>query len=69
MATCPNCKKKLSCGCQKRQASNGQMVCVNCLGAYEKKLSPNNGTITELTSEEIESATTQWSEFINKFKS
>jgi hypothetical protein len=26
MANCPNCKKKLSCGCQKRQASDGKTV-------------------------------------------
>lgn len=40
MATCPNCKKGLSCGCQRRTASNGAVVCSSCLGAYEKTLKP-----------------------------
>lgn len=38
MATCPNCKATLSCGCQKKKASDGKAVCNNCLSAYEKKL-------------------------------
>lgn len=37
MATCPNCKKTLSCGCQKRKASDGKAVCSNCITAYENK--------------------------------
>lgn len=35
---CPNCNNKLSCGCQKRTASDGKVVCSNCLTAYENKL-------------------------------
>jgi hypothetical protein len=39
MATvCPNCKIKLSCGCQSRKASNGARVCSNCIGRYEASL-------------------------------
>jgi uncharacterized protein YbaR (Trm112 family) len=38
MALCPNCKSVLSCGCQKRTASNGSLVCQNCLSQYEKLL-------------------------------
>jgi hypothetical protein len=39
MATaCPNCKARLSCGCQTRKASNGAAVCTNCLGKYEASL-------------------------------
>jgi hypothetical protein len=37
-ATCQNCKAKLSCGCQKRVASNGTSVCTQCLIAYEANL-------------------------------
>jgi hypothetical protein len=37
-ATCPNCKVKLSCGCQTRKASNGTSVCTNCIGRYEATL-------------------------------
>ena len=38
MSECSNCKAKLSCGCQKRKASDGQQVCANCLAKYEAKL-------------------------------
>lgn len=40
---CPNCNTKLSCGCQKRTASNGATVCSTCLGSYEAGL--KSGTI------------------------
>ena len=32
---CPNCDSQLSCGCQKRKASDGKEVCTNCLPFYE----------------------------------
>ena len=35
---CLNCNAKLSCGCQKRVATDGKSVCSNCLGLYENKL-------------------------------
>jgi hypothetical protein len=35
---CPNCNTALSCGCQKREASNGAQVCSSCIAAYEQKL-------------------------------
>jgi hypothetical protein len=35
---CLNCNSKITCGCQKRIASNGKQVCVNCLTSYENKL-------------------------------
>lgn len=35
---CPNCNSQLSCGCQKRVASDGKQVCSSCLNAYEAKL-------------------------------
>ena len=38
MSTCPNCKAKLSCGCQKRKASDGKQVCSTCLSKYEQNL-------------------------------
>jgi hypothetical protein len=47
MSVCGNCKAKLSCGCQRRKASDGQQVCSNCLTKYEaqlkkKVLNPNS---------------------------
>jgi len=41
MANCLNCKKKLSCGCQQRKASDGKSCCTNCLSAYENTLKIN----------------------------
>jgi transcription initiation factor TFIIIB Brf1 subunit/transcription initiation factor TFIIB len=38
MANCPNCKNKMSCGCQKRQASDGKTVCSKCANTYEEQL-------------------------------
>lgn len=35
---CQNCNSQITCGCQKRTASDGKQVCSNCLAAYEKKL-------------------------------
>lgn len=35
---CPNCRKKLSCGCAKRKASDGKVCCTSCVNAYEAKL-------------------------------
>lgn len=38
MATCANCKNKMSCGCQKRTASDGKSVCSKCVTSYEADL-------------------------------
>ena len=38
MAQCNNCKRNLSCGCQKKTASDGKSCCTNCLAQYEKNL-------------------------------
>ena len=50
-ATCSNCKSKLSCGCQKRTASNGAQCCTMCLGAYEGALKNkiNQKTVSTVT--------------------
>ncbi len=32
---CPNCQKQLTCGCQKRVASDGKQVCSSCFVSYE----------------------------------
>jgi hypothetical protein len=31
---CPNCKKQLSCGCQKTLAIDGRECCDSCVGNY-----------------------------------
>lgn len=38
MSVCPNCKATLSCGCQKKKASNGSWVCRSCISRYEASL-------------------------------
>lgn len=38
MATCPNCKDKLSCSCKKRTASDGKTCCTKCVQKYETQL-------------------------------
>ena len=38
MSQCSNCNKTLTCGCQKRNASNGVQVCSNCLSSYESQI-------------------------------
>ena len=35
---CPNCKKQLSCGCQRKVASDSTNVCSGCISQYENKL-------------------------------
>jgi hypothetical protein len=32
---CDNCRVKLSCGCQRRTASNGTSCCDSCIDKYE----------------------------------
>jgi hypothetical protein len=46
MANCPNCKKKLSCGCQKRTASDGKTVCSGCITSYESTAKQKKTTMT-----------------------
>lgn len=32
---CPVCQNPYGCGCKKRTASDGKVVCASCLNAYE----------------------------------
>ena len=41
---CQNCNTPLSCGCQKKIASDGQQVCSTCSVSYENKLSSSKNT-------------------------
>ena len=38
MSACSNCKGRISCGCQRRTASDGVQCCSNCIKAYEQGL-------------------------------
>jgi hypothetical protein len=35
---CANCEARLSCGCQRRTASNGSSACSSCVSALNTKL-------------------------------
>ena len=47
MAACLNCKRNLSCGCQKRKASDGKSVCSNCITTYEASLKQRQNVTTD----------------------
>ena len=53
MAKCSNCSKTMSCGCQRRTASDGKAVCSSCLSLYEKSLKPAAKSINR-TSNSVE---------------
>lgn len=63
-AICPNCKTKLSCGCQRRTASNGATACSSCIGAYEKKLKTTSATPTGTARTKEQ----RFAAIVNKFK-
>jgi|APGre2960657404_1045060.scaffolds.fasta_scaffold30906_3 transcription elongation factor Elf1 len=48
MSKCPNCGAPLSCGCQKKKASNGTLVCANCITKYERTLLTEPSVLTDL---------------------
>jgi hypothetical protein len=48
MAQCPNCGKALSCGCQRRTASNGRSVCSKCISSYEKLIKDDTQKTKEI---------------------
>jgi hypothetical protein len=44
---CPNCRAVLSCGCQRRTATDGKQLCSSCLQSYEQNLKKNNAKLIE----------------------
>lgn len=36
--TCPNCGTLITCGCQRRTASNGTQCCQTCIGTVEANI-------------------------------
>lgn len=56
MARCGNCSATITCGCQKRTASDGKSCCNNCIANYERKIKApppqppqNSGTTPGIT--------------------
>lgn len=37
MSVCPNCGRKITCGCQRRTAVNGQQCCTKCVESVNAK--------------------------------
>jgi hypothetical protein len=64
-ALCPNCKTKLSCGCQRRTASNGTTACSSCIGSYERELKKSKPTLAKVNTSSNQD---RWSELMKKFK-
>ena len=62
MSACLNCGAKLSCGCQKRTASDGKSVCGTCLAGYENSLK----TLKNVTKPSNPTTTTNVSVFYKK---
>jgi hypothetical protein len=44
---CQNCQSKLSCGCQKRIATDGREVCSSCVTTYENSLIKKKQAVDE----------------------
>jgi len=40
MKLCGNCGIQLSCGCQRRDASDGKSCCDQCINVYETSIAP-----------------------------
>jgi hypothetical protein len=40
MSLCPNCKTKLTCGCQKRVSTSGVAGCSKCIGQLNANTQP-----------------------------
>ncbi len=52
-AICPNCKARLSCGCQLKVASDKARVCTQCISAYESALARKKVRSVESTRTEV----------------
>jgi len=64
MATCPNCKAKMSCGCQKRTAPDGKIGCSLCIATLSKQ----SKQAMKQTTQANNSQNTRWEAIAAKFK-
>ena len=60
MAQCSNCKKNMSCGCQKRTSSTGVVGCTSCITGTTNTKQPattinKNNTLKKFWGPEIHS--------------
>jgi transcription elongation factor Elf1 len=66
MSQCANCGNQLSCGCQRRTASNGTQVCSSCLSAYETSLQQKSSS-NSVDSSVLNTFTRQRNKSLQKF--
>jgi hypothetical protein len=52
MQKCLNCDSQITCGCQRRHATDGKLVCTKCIADYEKKLAEIKNTESQSNVEE-----------------
>lgn len=45
---CPNCGATLTCGCQKKKASDGTFVCASCINKYERTIAIGSAVNVDL---------------------
>lgn len=61
--TCQNCGATLSCGCQRRTATNGTSACSNCVSALNAKIAAEK---TDISVQTLRSPSNQWG--ANRYK-
>jgi hypothetical protein len=55
MQNCTNCGAQISCGCQKRTATDGKAVCTSCVTAYEANLAQLNNNLNSQQNNQTQS--------------
>jgi hypothetical protein len=67
-SACSNCGKKLSCGCQRRQANNGTSGCSSCVAALNAELTKERSVekLTVVEAQKLNQATPKWG--MNRYK-
>ena len=48
-STCLNCGARMSCGCQRRTATNGTSACSSCVDALNAKIAAQKAVTTTTT--------------------
>ena len=67
-SACSNCGKKLSCGCQRRQANNGTSACSSCVAALNAGVTKEKlvAKPTIIEAQKLNEATSKWG--ANRYK-
>jgi ribosomal protein L37AE/L43A len=60
MSVCGNCKATLSCGCQKKKASNGVWVCRSCISRYEASIKNESVSQPKVQTQTVTPKLNEW---------